>query len=167
MDNSPASAPPPAESGVSGTQQKGEVIELSADTAPPLEGVLLSTIKNIARKNPKNLGGDSTSLFVNGIIHHLTDEIENLKKQIKEKDELLKTTRDNLISSKIDLTAITEKLKAADQHSRKNQWTGIIGTALLGVAIDLYKSGLNISYLVGLFGAIIVALPLLTSYRNS
>lgn len=149
------------DSGVSGTQTQGAEVQKTLSNTPPLEGVLLKAVVGIATSRPKSFGGDVNAKLLAGIMQHFTDETAEAKATATLKEKALDQQREKLSEANIETAILKERLDAATQNSRRNQWTGIIGTALIGAAIDLYKSNLNISYLVGLLGAIIVALPLL------
>ena len=156
--------PEPSGSGVTGTQQMGSSKDLSIQVAAPLEGVLLSTVKGLAITHPKSLGGESNAAFLAGIVHHLTEDLESVKRKLEAKELGISELTNELSDSRIRAAELTEQLKSATQSSRVNQWTGIIGTALLGIALDMYKNNMSLSYVVALLGSCILILPIATTH---
>jgi hypothetical protein len=156
--------PPPAGSGVTGTQQMGSSNDLSIQVAAPLEGVLLNTVRGLATNNPRSLGGDSNAAFLAGIVHHLTEDLESVKRKLGTKEQAISELTNDLSQARIKVAELTEQLKSANQSSRLNQWTGIFGTALLGIALDMFKSNMNLSYAVALLGGCILILPIATTH---
>jgi hypothetical protein len=156
--------PEPSGNGVTGTQQVGLSNDLGTQVAAPLEGVLLSTVRGLAISNPRSLGGDSNAAFLAGIVHHLTEDLESVKKKLGTKEQTISELMTELSQSRITTAQLTEQLKSASQSSRINQWTGIFGTALLGIALDMYKSNMNLSYAVAVLGGCILILPIAATH---
>lgn len=156
--------PAPAGSGVIGTQQMGSSNDLDVQVAAPLEGVLLSTVRGLAANSPRSLGGDSNAAFLAGIVHHLTEDLESVKRKLVAKEQKNSELTEELSLARIKSAELIEQLKSATQSSRINQWTGIFGTALLGIALDMYKSNMNLSYAVALLGGCILILPIAVNH---
>jgi len=152
--------PTPANTGANGMQLKGSANEPGFRADAPLEGVLLKTVKGLAENHPRSLGGDTNAAFLAGIVHHLTNDLESVKSKLNTKDAQTLELTTQLTNSRINETKLIEQLDSANKTSRINQWTGIIGTALLGIALDMYKSNMQLSYAVGLLGGIILLLPI-------
>jgi len=148
------------DSGVSGTQLEGSSTEL-APTLAPLEGVLVGTVKGIAERNPRGLGGGTNAALMTGIVHHITEDADRAKKRLEERDLQILSLRDELTSAKVENATLSERVSAARTHSRIGQWSGILGTTILGLTVDMYKNQISTWPIVCVVGAVVIALPLL------
>lgn len=156
--------PAPSNTGANGTQRPGSPDEPGFEAAAPLEGVLLNTVRGLARSNPRSLGGDTNAAFLAGIVHHLTNDLESVKIKLNAKELKIFELSGDLAEARTNVTKLTERLSSASKTSRINQWTGIIGTALLGIALDMYKSNMQLSYAVAILGGSILLLPIAATH---
>jgi hypothetical protein len=80
------------------------------------------------------------------------------------RDEQLRKANDELGSSKAKIAVLTERLGNTGRTQQLKQLSIFLGTALMSVAVDLYKNNLDkISYLLGLAGAILLLTGWLTN----
>lgn len=153
--------PNPRDSGVSGTQEKGDEPQGVLETLPPFSRpALRDAFIGLTATRPRNFGGDFNAALIGSMVDHFSQESIDAKESLKQKNEELRDSIDELSVAKIEIATLREKLVAAAGVSRVKQTCTFIGTAVLGVAIDLYKSNLNISYLVGITGAILIGMTL-------
>lgn len=161
------SLPAPLDSGVSGTQTEGPDEILSGAGAPPLDGFgLAKTVCGLTSSRPRSFGGDVNASFVRGVIQHFDDEAKASKADSKMYSELLADTKLELAEAKTELAVLRERLATSFFVSKLNQITGILGTAAVGISIDLYRAGLDLSYLVAMFGAVIISAPFWLKQRG-
>jgi hypothetical protein len=153
--------PKPRDSGVSGTQEKGEEPQGVLETLPPLtRPALHDAFIGLTATRPRNFGGDFNAALIGSMVDHFSQESIDAKQSLKQKNQELRDTIDELSAAKIELATLREKLGAAAGLSRVKQTCTFIGTAVLGIAVDLYKNNFTISYLVGVSGAVLIAMTL-------
>jgi F0F1-type ATP synthase assembly protein I len=159
--------PNPKDSGVSGTQEKGEVRQGVVEALPPLNRLALhDTFIGLTASRPRNFGGDFNATLIGGMIDHFSQESIEAKQALKEKNQELSNKIEELSSAKIEIATLKEKLGAAAGLSRVKQTCTFIGTAVLGVAVDLYKNNFSISYLVGIIGVVLIGMTLFVDRKE-
>lgn len=153
--------PEPTESGVSGTQEKGEESTGVIEMLPPLgKQTLQDTFIGLTATRPRNFGGDFNATLIAGMIDHFSQESIDAKESLKQKNDELSEKIDELSAARIEIATLKERLGAAAGLSRVKQICTFAGTVALGIAVDLYKNNLNISYLVGAIGVILIGMTI-------
>ncbi|WP_267094508.1 hypothetical protein [Xanthomonas sacchari] len=154
--------PDPTASGVDGTQARGSAL-VPTSVAPPMQStVVADAVDGLVATHSRNLGGDVAAKLLAASMRQTSDQLASAHHIIAEKDSQI---------HKLHIENSTLKIKAAGQSEKINSLQGtyrakavatFVGTALLGVAIDLYKSGTGpASVITALLGAGLLVFALL------
>ena len=157
MDSS-TQAPSPSDTGVSGTQQAGLVEDIGGSATPPLTGQYMEkAMLGLAAARPNKFGGELGAPMFAAMINHFSHEKEQAKAAAtaaQEKLESVTATLSVLTSQKIRLEERLENLRSTN---RIKQTSAFLSPVLFSVAIDLYKSNLNISVVIAIAAAALLA----------
>lgn len=155
--------PVPSDTGATGTQQQGSTDLASLDVTPPTQG-LLQVIEGLAANRPKSFGGEVPAAFVAGSFAHLTHDLNVTRNSLQKKDEHLQNVQEQLANANVTIAKLKERVGAASSVQRLKQFSIFVGTALLGVSVDLYKNNLQtFSYLLLVLGGALLAFGWLTN----
>ncbi|MGY2253640.1 hypothetical protein [Pseudomonas reactans] len=157
MDSS-TQAPSPSDNGVSGTQQAGLVEDIGGSATPPLTGQYMEkAMLGLAAARPNKFGGELGAPMFAAMINHFSHEKEQAKAAAttaQEKLESVTAALNVLTSQKIRLEERLENLRSTN---RIKQTSAFLSPVLFSVAIDLYKSNLNISVVIAIAAAALLA----------
>jgi len=150
--------PTPDETGVSGTQVAGAAEPLSVDPNPPIHGLpITQTMEALAINRPRSLGGEVAAGLIAGSFTQLSHDLEITRTDLRARDEQLRATHLELGEARIKIATLRERVGSMNRMQHLKQLSVFCGTALLGVAVDLYKSNLqNLSYLLGVIGFVLL-----------
>lgn len=147
--------PNPVESGVAGTQVAGVASNLPSEVMPPLHGVPMSdVIEGLAATRPRSLGAEAPAALIAAAVSDLSRDLRIAQRVAQEKDDEVRQVSRELSTARERLATLNERLGATHGTQKMKQFCIFVGTVMLSVGIDLYKSNLaNLSYLVGILGA--------------
>jgi hypothetical protein len=153
------------DSGVNGTQAAGPLEPQAIDATPPTHGLPITHVfEGLAATRSRSLGGEVAASLIAGSFTQLAHDLDITRKDLRMRDEQLRKANDELGSSKAKIAVLTERLGNTGRTQQLKQLSIFLGTALMSVAVDLYKNNLDkISYLLGLAGAILLLTGWLTN----
>ena len=156
--------PSPDDNGVSGNQEVGTTAEIPRDFAPPLTGELLpNTFMGLATDSPNKFGGPQTARIFTAMVNDLTFERDQAKDLAAEIQTKLDRALVDLNNEKIKNVRLEEKLSEGFKLGIAQRVCTFFSPILFSVAIDIFKTTPNSSYLI--FG--IAALLLLINFIPS
>lgn len=164
-----AEIPTPVETGVAGTQQLGPVRSAPPDATPPLHGLpMTQVIEGLAASRPKSFGGEVPAALVAGAVTHLSHDLRAAQRAAQTKDDQLQQALRDLSQAKERIATLTERLSAAQGSQRLKQICIFIGTALLGLSVDMYKNNMEKpSFLLAILGGSLLLFGWLTPSAGS
>jgi len=111
-----------------------------------------ATLAGLAATQPRGFGSGNTAQIIASAYSQLNQEHQELLKTLREKDRKIEELFANLSDAKVSNAKLEGRLGVVSGAQRLRQFTIFAGTAMLGIAIDLFKANLNSSYLVGAVG---------------
>jgi len=142
-------------SGTEGSQAVGTAI-IPTTLAPPMQlqpSSVPDAIDGLVATHSRNLGGDVAARLLAGSMRDTSNQLAAAHETIAENARELKAANGVITDLRVELAGLKARLAAAVGTNQTSQVTTFIGTALLGVAVDLYKDGqIVIASLLGIFG---------------
>lgn len=156
--------PVPDETGVAGTQRPGTNDPALFDATPPLHGLpMTQVIEGLAASRPRSFGGEVPAALVAGAVTHLSHDLRDAQRMAQAKDEQLQRAQKELAMANVTIAKLSERLGATKGTQRLKQFCIFVGTALLGLSVDLFKNNLETpAYLIGALGGALLAFGWLT-----
>jgi len=150
--------PVPSESGVSGTQVAGPIMEHLSAQPTPTHGLLMAeTMDFLAATRSRNLGGEIGARLLSASFAEISHNLTVTREDLRERDDQLRNTQNDLGNAKATIAVLRERVGAIGRVQHLKQLSVFAGTVLMGVAIDLYKSNIEkTSYLLGTVGLILL-----------
>lgn len=150
--------PTSIDSGVNGTQQAGRVEDIGESANPPLSGQYMErTMIGLAASKPNKFGGELGAPIFSAMVNHLSHEKEQAKTSASALQTRLEAVTAELHSLKIQKVQLDERLENLRSTSRIKQTSAFLSPILFSVAIDLYKSNLNISVVIAIAATALLA----------
>ncbi len=155
------------DNGADGSQVVGSDSFSNLPISTHTRGLPADVIGFFADDNPKEFG--KSPLGVRIIASLLDEKIINLKDaqaKIFELEEELSTAKENLAASRSRTAILTERLGSTNKLDIIFQAINVFAAVLLGIAVDLYKSGSpsTTTLLLGGIGALLLLLPFIGMY---
>ncbi|MGS1121756.1 hypothetical protein [Rhodanobacter sp. UC4436_H3] len=140
--------------GVDGTQSQGSALVPTA-IAPPMQvATVPDAIDGLLATHSRNLGGDVAARLLAASMRDTSNQLAAAHQTISERNAEARSTAETMTSLRIEIAQLKERLSQAHSSSRTKSICTFVGTALLGVAIDLFKNNLtNAAVLIGLLAA--------------
>lgn len=161
--------PPVEPSGADGSQTIGVALTPVPIVPPmqvisiPLHSNVPEAIEGLVVTHSRNLGGDVSARLIAASMRDTSNQLAAANEAIEKKDSELSELRNNVSDLRVDKAKLEASIQAIIGNNRIKQACTFIGTALLGVAVDLYKDDLtNAAYVIGFLGVaalIFVILP--------
>lgn len=145
--------PDPTSTGVEGTQTQGLAV-VPATLAPPMQiSSVPDAIDGLLATHSRNLGGDVAARLLAASMRHTSNQLAAAHETISIKNSEEKAAIETITKLKVEIAELGGRLKQIQGASRTGSVCTFVGTALLGVAIDLYKSNVSVgAVLTGLLG---------------
>ncbi|MCX7156293.1 MAG: hypothetical protein NTW45_07620 [Rhodocyclales bacterium] len=147
--------PNPLLTGSTGTQQPVDGPVVLPEPYNPLAGLpLAQRVEGLAATHARNLGGEVAATLIAGSFSQLSDDLRIQREQNAE--QLAKTSRlqDDLTTYRTQTAVLEERLRAVERTQSVKQVAVFAGTAMLAVAVDLYKGQLDaLAAIVAVLGA--------------
>jgi hypothetical protein len=158
--------PTPPQSGSAGTQQPADASQTPPEPYSPLAGLpLAQRFEGLAATRPRNLGGEVAATLIAGSFTQLSEDLRVHREQAIDARAKVAELQDNLGTCRTRAAVLEERLSAVEKTQTVRHVSIFAGTALVAVAIDLYKAQLTPSaVVVGLLG---VALLVFGSFSRS
>lgn len=161
-------APTPIDNGVSGTQQAGEIEDIGESATPPLTGQFIEkAMIGLAATRPGKFGGELGAPIFTAMVNHFSHEKEQAKSHASAAQHKLEAISEELNALKIQHVRLDERLQNLRNSSRIKQTSAFLSPILFSVAIDLYKSNLNISVIIAIAAAALLAVNFFGFRGNS
>jgi len=117
----------------------------------------------LATNRPRSLGGEVAASLIAGSFTQLSHDLEVTRADLRTRDDQLRTVHVELGEARVKIAALRERVGSINRMQHLKQLSIFSGTALLGVAVDLYKNNLEkLSYLLGIIGVILLLTAWLT-----
>lgn len=161
MSEIPVSDNRGASGGQSAPKQGCEVTEL-----PPLSK-MSSIVEGLAATKSKSFGGEIGASLLAGSFHQLSNDLDSAKVELREMREQLSNSNKELNNWKQNSLVLEERVLANGKIRTLGNAALTLGSVLVGVAIELYRSKmLNIAGAVALVGVIMFLLGWFTGLGN-
>jgi hypothetical protein len=149
--------PVPDETGASGTQIAGSQDSLSLDATPPTSGLPIThVLDGLAATRARSLGGEVAANLIAGSFNQLAHDLEVTRADLRTRDEQLRNAQQDLGNANVTIATLRERVGAISRLQNLKQLGIFVGTALMSVAIELYKSNLEkISYILAALGFVL------------
>lgn len=151
--------PEPPESGSTGTQVPTPEDASVLDATPAFQGILIAqAVEGLATKNSRNMGGGVGAMLLAGSFGQLTHDLDEARRTIRTKETELQRINDKQNSVATRVAVLEERLGSLTKSQRIRQVAVFSGTALFGIAIDLWKSALvTPAVLLAALGTVLLA----------
>lgn len=157
-------------SGVDGTQARGLSL-VPTSVAPPMQSsVVADAIEGLVATHSRNLGGDVAAKLLAASMRQTSDQLAGAHHAISVKDTEIQRLSSLVASLQSQIAGQSERIVGLQSTFRAKAIATFVGTALLGVAIDLYKSGIVpasvLTTLLGIGLFVFVLLPSPKGFRQ-
>ncbi|QQD53759.1 hypothetical protein MHB_0027110 [Pseudomonas fluorescens BBc6R8] len=151
-------APNLFDNGVSGTQQAGIVEDIGDSAVPPLTGQYIErAMIGLAAARPGKFGGDLGAPMFTAMVNHFSHEKEQAKSSATAAQAKLEAVAAELNALKLEKVKLDERLDNLRSTSRIKQTSAFLSPVLFSVAIDLYKGNMNLSVVIAIAAAALLA----------
>lgn len=163
-----AQVPSVSSDSTSGTQTVGPPLVYSV-IAPPMQAATVpDAIDGLIATHSRNLGGDVSARLIAASMRQTSNQLDSAYETIATQASDLKVANSVITDLKVENASLTTKLNEVIGSNRLRQITTFVGTALLGMAVDLYKNGLiPSSLLLGLLGLGLLVFTSIPSRRGN
>ncbi|WP_137010768.1 hypothetical protein [Ectopseudomonas oleovorans] len=125
------------DSGSDGSQVAARNDIIAAPIAKPLPSSLVSTFEGLSNNNSRNLGGEVTSRLIAGTVAHLSEELNQHKRELNELRIKNETLREKLSIEQAKSAVMKERI---DTFRSARHLTNIglsLGSLFIGVGVPL------------------------------
>jgi len=152
--------PEPKDTGSAGTQAPSTSEVLPAVSESPLEGLPLArAVEGLAATRPRSIGGKATSTLLAGSFAHLSQELQATKSDLHQTRNELNSAREELSTCKMRAAVLAERIRAHARGRHLKNVSITVGTALIGLAIPLFRNDLGkFALVVGCLGVLLISL---------
>jgi hypothetical protein len=160
--------PKPPEIGSAGNQQP-EVSDLTPiEPYAPLMGLpLAQRVEGLAATKPRNLGGEVAATLIAGSFTQMSTDLQLQREQASSATEHANRLQQEFATSSARVAVLEERLAAYERTQTIKHIAIFAGTALLAVAIDLFKAELKaLGSIVALLGAALLVFGWITRQRG-
>lgn len=131
--------------GVDGSQITGTSL-VPLDVAPPLQAMSVpDAINGLIATHSRNLGGEVSARLLAASMTDTSNQLAAAHHRISEHGTELKEANVTITDLKIENAQLKARLGEILGNNRIKQGVTFVGTALLGVAVDLYKNGILVA----------------------
>jgi hypothetical protein len=131
------------------------------EASSPLVGLpIVEAIEGLAATRSRSMGGEVAATLFAGCFSQVSQDLATARESLREKESEFQHVLQGLSDEKTKAAVLQERLDAMARSQHIKQVCILVGTATIGVAIDLYKNsqGLErLSYLVGALGVILLS----------
>lgn len=150
-------------SGVDGSQVVGTAI-IPSSVAPPLQTASVpDAIDGLIATHSRNLGGDVAARLLAASMRDTSNQLAAAHHKISELSDDLKDSSMTISNLRVQKARIESRLEEVIGGNRIKNASVFVGTAILGVAVDLFKNNSMVpALLLSILGAsllIFVVLP--------
>lgn len=146
-----AEVPEIEDTGSTGGQEKASAEIISPAPRPPFRAQpIAETVQGLAASKHRSFGGEIAANILAAAVSQTSAELADAKQELKETRRALDAARAELAQLKTDNAVLGERVRSGTngRHLRNTAIAG--GTALIGIAIELNRSGLDsLSLLIG------------------
>jgi len=115
--------------------------------------------RGLAASSPRSLGGEVGARFIAASVSHLTNDLQETKRELSDTREKLDKTRDQLSNERSDVAAKAERLRSLSGVRHLRNISIAAGTVLMGLAVDFSRSEFSsMSLLLGGLGILIIVM---------
>ena len=154
--------PEPTPSGVDGNQARGSSL-VSAIPSPPMQStVVADAVDGLVATHSRNMGGDVAAKLLAASMRQTSDQLASAHQIIADRDAEIRRCHAESSDLKIQVASLSERMSGLQSTYRAKGFCTFVGTALLGLAIELYKQKLTTpSVVVGALGLALLVFVLL------
>jgi hypothetical protein len=140
-------------SGTEGNQAVGTSI-VPVAIAPPMQAASVpDAIDGLIATHSRNLGGDVAARLLAASMRQTSNQLAAAHETIAEQSSELRAANTAITDLRVENASLLARLNEMIGTNRIKQFTTFVATAVLGVAVDLYKDDLSIpALLLGLLG---------------
>lgn len=145
--------PEPVETGTSGTQE-AEVRGVLANIESPIEGLpIAQAVAGLASSHARSMGGEVAAGLISGSFAQISHNLQETKDELQGTRKKLDRAREELSEYKIKAAVLQERVNAFSKTRYLKNFIIMVGTALFGLAIELYRNNLTkLAYVLGALG---------------
>lgn len=160
--------PSPKDTGTTGTQVQTSDSASLVESPRSLEGLpIADAITGLASTNARSLGGEVAAGLLAGSFAQLSHELQDAKSRVIELTGELKSSEQEKHDWKEKASVLQERVNANQTIRSLGNISITLGTALIGVGIELYRNQLfNVSYLCSAIGVGLVLLGWFSGQRG-
>ncbi|MES2669918.1 MAG: hypothetical protein V4673_05775 [Pseudomonadota bacterium] len=135
-----------------------------SDAAPPLQAASVpDAIDGLIATHSRNLGGDVAARLLAASMRDTSNQLAAAHQKISDFQNELKEANIKITELRVEAAQLTARLREILGNNRVKQAATFVGTALLGLAVDLYKNALvapaSLLFIFGFCLLIFVVLP--------
>lgn len=136
--------PNPLLTGSTGTQQPVDGPVVLPEPYNPLAGLpLAQRVEGLAATHARNFGGEVAASLIAGSFSQLSDDLRIQRDRNAEQMAKISSLQDDLTNYRTQTAVLEERLTAVEKTQSIKQIAVFAGTAMLAIAVDLYKGQLN------------------------
>jgi hypothetical protein len=120
---------------------------------------MVAAISGLAASRSRGLGGEITAGLLAGAFQQNALEHQDCKQQLKDTRNRLDAAREALANSRTDVAVLAQKLAQASEDRHLRNLLILVGSALIGFAIDSLRNGFGFAgFVLCVLGALLVIL---------
>lgn len=159
--------PEPSDTGVKGVQTLDQSTQSISESPPLSELPLARRIEGLASTHARSMGGEVSAALIAGAMNQIAQDHGEIKNELSSCRGLIDTMRSQLSDCRERKAVIEERLRNERNNKHLRNLAITIGTALIGVAIELYSNDfIKESVIVFALGAILLVLGWLTGFGS-
>lgn len=154
----PPNPPNPAETGSLGTQksENNSLLPFDGNSSSVTDlSPIGDKISKLANKNSKSFGGETTTGLIVGSFEHIAYELQQTKSQLEITSAKFEKMQEKYFEAEKKVAVLKERINANKTNRKLGNLVITLGTALIGVAIELYRASYTtqaiIAGLIGVF----------------
>jgi hypothetical protein len=148
------------DSGSSGSQTSSAGEVLPPETENPFEKQpIQEAARGLAASNPRSLGGEVGARFVAASVSHLSNDLQETKRELSDVRAQLETAKSNLSDEKRTSAVLSERLSSIRGVRHLKNVSIAAGTILIGIAIDFSRNEFDsMSVVIAGIGLLMIAM---------
>lgn len=161
--------PKPPGGGSSGSQQPEPTEVTPIEPYSPLSGLpLAQRVEGLAAAKPRNLGGEVAASLLAGSFSQMSADLQLHREQASLANDRANRLQQDLGASNTRVAVLEERLSAFERTQTVKHISIFAGTALLAVAIDLFKADLKVlGGIVAVLGVGLLGFGAITKHRGA
>ena len=148
------------DSGSAGSQISSSGELLPPEIVNPFEKQpIQEAASGLAASNPRSLGGEVGARFIAASVSHITNDLQETKRELSGVRKQLETTQSDLSDEKRNSAVLSERLSSISGVRHLKNVSIAAGTILTGIAIDFSRNAFDsMSIAIAVIGLLMIVM---------